>query len=510
MSGMSHRPRKYAWALLLACALAACAPTSSWSSPEYRAVTILYTNDTHDHLLPFSYPDPLNKSLPYASMPFIKNIGGIARRATLANRIKAEMHGNALLVDAGDIMEGTPFGLEYTGEPDFAAMRAAGYDAATPGNHDFRISLDGFYRNLRIASFPIVCANLIDRKTGKPAVPAYKVDDFRGAKIAVFGLTVPSPEFQSAKEGLDFLDPFETAKKLVPELRKQADVVIALSHLGSADDERLAKEVPGIDVIVGGHSHARLAAPKFVSHGRSGAFALNGTIVLQAYEHGAELGRLDLRLRRNNGPFTLMSYSGRLIPITSDIPDDPATAKVIERYYRPIAKHYDELIGEATATLYNLGAESAVLNLICDSMREASGAQIAMYGTGGVRGDILQGPIRVWDIASVIPYAHKIVVLDMTGAQVKQILIRFPYKPGVSGMRYHMAGNRIIEATVDGQPIDDKAVYKLATIDWLVGLYFQSIPAGKTLDITAQQAVVNYIKARKTISPVADGRKTAE
>ncbi|MCX6375746.1 MAG: hypothetical protein NTU88_06895 [Armatimonadetes bacterium] len=125
---MSHRPRKYAWALLLACALAACAPASSWSSPEYRAVTILYTNDTHDHLLPFSYPDPLNKSLPYASMPFIKNIGGIARRATLANRIKAETHGDALLVDAGDIMEGTPFGLEDTGEPDFAAMRAAGYD----------------------------------------------------------------------------------------------------------------------------------------------------------------------------------------------------------------------------------------------------------------------------------------------------------------------------------------------------------------------------------------------
>ncbi|MCX6375864.1 MAG: hypothetical protein NTU88_07515, partial [Armatimonadetes bacterium] len=91
-----------------------------------------------------------------------------------------------------------------------------------------------------------------------------------------------------------------------------------------------------------------------------------------------------------------------------------------------------------------------------------------------------------------------------------QILIRFPYTPGVSGMRYQMVGNRIIEATVDGKPIDDKAVYKLATIDWLVGLYFQSIPAGKTLDITAQQAVVNYIKARKTISPVADGRKRSE
>lgn len=509
MSGVTPRVRLFTWALALVCVLAVCTP-ASWSSPEYRGVTILYTNDTHDHLLPFSYPDPLNSRVAYASMPFIKDIGGIARRATLANRIRAEVRGDALLVDAGDIMEGTPFGLEYTGEPDFEAMRAAGYDAAIPGNHDFRVSLDGFYRNLRIASFPILCANLIDRKTGKLAVPAYKVYDFRGAKIAVFGLTVPSPEYQAAKEGLDFPDPFETAKKLVPELRKHADIVIALSHLGSADDERLAKEVPGIDVIVGGHSHARLATPKFVPHGPSGAFSLNGTIILQAYEHGAELGRLDLRLRRNDGPFTLMSYSGRLIPVTSDIPDDPATARVVERYYRPISKHYDEIIGEATATLYNLGAESAVLNLICDSIREASGAHIAMYGIGGVRGDILQGPIRVWDIASVIPYAHKIVVLDMTGAQVKQILIRFPYKPGVSGMRYHMVGNQIIEATVDGKPIDDTAMYKLATIDWLVGLYFQSIPAGKTLDVTAQQAVVNYIKARNTISPVADGRKRAD
>ena len=510
MTGRTERPQRFIRALVFVCLLAALFATSASCSPEYRALSILYTNDTHDHLLPFSYPDPLNDRVPYAKMSAIKNIGGIARRATLVRRIRAEMHGNALLVDAGDYTEGTPFCLEYGGADDYATMSAAGYDASVPGNHDFRTSLESFYRYARSARFTLLCANLVDRKTGKPALPEYKVFEIDGLKVAVLGITVPSPEFQAAQEGLDFPDPFVTAKRLVPELRKQADVLIVLSHLGSADDERLAREVAGIDVIVGGHSHSRLATPKFVSNGNgSGAFSVGGTIILQAFEHGAELGRLDLRLRRNGGLFTLMSYSGRLIPVTADIPDDPATAKVVDRFYRPISKHYGELIGEATKTLYNSG-ESAVLNLICDSIREASGAQIAMYGTGGVRGDILQGPIRVWDVANVIPYAHRIVVLEMTGAQVKQILIRFPIKPGVSGMRYRMVGNRIVEATVDGKPLDDKAVYKLATINWLVGLYFQSMPVGKTLDITAQQAVVNYIKARKTISPVTDGRRRAD
>lgn len=499
--------RRFSWVLILVCSIVIWLPGCSWSSPEYRAVTVLYTNDIHDHLMPFSYPDPRNSSAPYAHMPATKNIGGMARLATLAHRIKAEVHDQAILMDGGDVMEGTPFGLEYDGKQDFETLSAAGYDIGVPGNHDFRSPLAVFRSHMHSsATYPVVCANLLDRKTGKPELPQYQIYDFRGAKIAVFGVTVMSPEFPAPKEGLDFTDPYETAKQIVPELRKKADIVIALSHLGEGEDEKLAQQVPGIDVIVGGHSHTRLAAPKFIrSEGEQAPFSVNGTIIVQDFENAAELGRLDLRLRQDGqGHYTVASYTGELIPVTADIPEDPKVAKVIAKYYKPLAKYYGEAIGEAKETFYT---DPNILNLVCDSMREASGADIAIYGIGAVRADLAKGPLKVWDVATAIPYSNKIDLLNMSGEQVKQILIRFPVKPGVSGMRYRMSGNTIIEATINGKPIDDKATYRVATIDWLVGLYFKGLTVDKELKLTARDSIVQYIKARKVVSPVDDGRR---
>jgi len=494
--------------LLFAIWAAALLPTASSARPEYRAVTILHTNDTHGYLFPFSYPDPQNPGLPYASMQFIKDIGGIARRATLARRIESEMRGNVLLVDAGDVLDGTPFSLEYMGEADFAAMSAAGYDIMTPGNHEFKASLRQFQRNVRIASFPIVCANLLDRETGELVLPPYKIYDFQGAKIAVFGLTVESAEYPAAKEGLDFLDPYEVAKELVPKLKAEADIVIALSHLGYGQDQKLAKEVPGIDVIVGGHSHARLATPKFIRHvEQPQPFWVGGTVIVQAYEKGAELGRLDLRLRRNDGPFTLMSYKGELLPITGKLPGDPATASVVQKYYLPIAEYYGEVIGEASATFYDdRRGESTVLNLVCDAIRAKAATEIALYGRGGIRADILEGPITSWDIVTVLPFYNKVVILEMTGKRLKEALVEFEVKPGVSGMRYRIVNGTLVEATIAGEPVDDDATYEVATIDWLVGLYFKDVAARRELDTYSRDAVVDYIKAHKTISPTADGR----
>lgn len=502
------RRRPVALLLLFAIWAAALLPTASSARPEYRAVTILHTNDTHAHLFPFSYPDPQNSKRPYAAMPFIKDIGGIARRATLSHRIESEMRGNVLLVDAGDVLDGTPFSLEYMGEADLAAMSAAGYDVMVPGNHEFNPSLEQFRRNLRVATFPIVCANLLDRETGDLVLPPYKIYDFQGARIAVFGLTTESPEYPAAKEGLDFLDPFQAAKGLVAKLKEQADIVIALSHLGAAEDERLAREVPDIDVIVGGHSHARLATPKFIRHvEQPQAFWVGGTVIVQAYEKGAELGRLELRLRRHDGPFSLMSYKGELLPITGKLPDDPATASVVQKYYLPISEYYREVIGEASATFYDdRRGESTVLNLVCDAIRAAAGTEIALYGRGGIRGDILDGPIRLWDVTTVLPFRNKLVILEMSGKRLKEALVEFEVKPGVSGMRYRIVNGKLVEATIAGKPVDDDATYEVATIDWLVGLYFKDVAARRELDTYSRDAVVDYIKAQKTISPTADGR----
>ena len=504
--------RRFGLGIFVSCILTVSVFTSSWCSPEYRAITILHTNDTHGHLLPFSFPDPRSPKDEYAPMPFKKDIGGIARRATLAHRIESEMRGNVLFMDAGDALDGTPFSIEYMGEADFAAMAAAGYDLMTIGNHEFSASLQEFWRNVNIANFPIVSADIVDRKTGKLALPPYKIFEIDGVKMAVFGLVISTPPtYKAVKEGFDFLDPFKTAGELVPELRKQADVVIALSHLGFDQDQILAKKVPDIDVIVGGHSNNRLLPPVFIEHSEDGnPFSIDGTIIVQDFWWAGELGRLDLRLRRDGGPFTVMSYKGELIPITSDIPDDPATAKVLAKYYKPISKYYGEVIGEATATLYGRSdvGENTALNFVCDAIRESTGAQIGIYNVGGVRGDIVEGPIKVWDIASVLPFRNKMVMVNLTGKRLKQFLIE--ETPGVSGMTYRIANGNVVEAVVDGKPIDDNAVYTVATTDFLANGRLKDITDSKTLNDDYRLGVISYVKAKKTISPIEDGRRIVE
>jgi 2',3'-cyclic-nucleotide 2'-phosphodiesterase (5'-nucleotidase family) len=502
--------RRIAWILFVACTFAGSSP--AWCAPEYRSVTILHTNDTHGHLIPFSLPDPPNPDVEYAGMPVIKDIGGIARRASLARRIEAETRGNALLVDAGDALDGTPFSIEYMGEADFAAMSAAGYDVMTPGNHEFSASLQEFWRNVRLATFPLVSANIVDRQTGKPALPPYVIVEMDGVKMAFFGLTIPN-KYRAAKEGFDFRDPIEAAKELVPALRQQADVVVALAHLSEddlTDFEGLAREVPGIDAIVSGHTHKRLATPVLIkTSDEPRAFSVGGTILVQDYWWAGELGRLDLVLRRDGGPFTLMSYKGRLIPVTSDIPDDPATAAVVDKYYKPISKHYGEVIGEATACLYHdYEGDSTMLNLICDAMREGSGAQVAVYNTGGVRGDLDKGPIKVWDIATILPFKNKLVQIEISGGRLKEALEK--EKPGVSGVRYRIEGGKLVEATVAGKPVDDSAVYTVATSDFLLGSVFSDVTNHKVLSDDYRTVVVDYIRTHKAISPVADGRRIIE
>jgi len=481
-----------------------------WSKPEYRGITILHTNDIHDHLIPFSYPDPESPRAPQAAMPFIKNIGGLARLATLVHRIESEVRDNAVLVDAGDVLDGTPFGLEYHGEADFATMSAVGYDAMVTGNHEYGQTLDQFNRNLALATFPVVCANVLRKGTNECAFRPYVILQADDVKVAFLGLTtLEIADYKAVKEGFTPIDPFTVARNLVPDLRKKADVVVVLSHLGYENDEKLAKEVPGIDVIVGGHSHTRLEHPKIIRHDeRPGAFELGGTIIVQAYQWAGELGRLDLRLRRDGGPFTVMSADGKLLPVTSDLPEDPRTAGVIRRYYAPIARRYGKVLGQATADLVNKpGGGGPVLNLVCDAIRDFTGAQVSIYGVGGIRGDIIKGPITAWDIATILPFKNKLVVMKLTGKRIKEALIRFPVKPGVSGMKYKMEGNRLIEATIDNMPIQDEQVYTVATIDWLLGLYFADVKDFQTLNEECTTAVMRYVEKLKVIKPLDDDRR---
>jgi 5'-nucleotidase len=263
------------------------APLKALAGDEVRLV-VLHTNDTHSRIDPFPLDGGRNEGM-----------GGIARRATLIKQIRAR-ESNVLLLDSGDIFQGTPYFNFFGGEVEFKAMSAMGYDASTLGNHDFDNGIDGLVRMLPHASFPFVSANY----TVDPASPlagkvmSHLIRQVGPVKVGIFGLGIDFDRLVigALHEGVSYSDPILAARQQVEALRQQGcHLVICLSHLGyryredRPSDMTLAAEVPGIDLILGGHTHTFLDAPETISH-PDGRFS----IVNQVGWAGIRLGRIDV------------------------------------------------------------------------------------------------------------------------------------------------------------------------------------------------------------------------
>jgi len=477
---------------------------SSWACADSRYVrlTILHTNDTHSHLLPFSYPSTVMVEGQQMNLPAYKDIGGIARRATLIKRIRAEQN-PALVLDAGDIIDGSPFSIEFAGEADFAAVNAAGYDAAVTGNHEYSNTYDDFNKRLFEAEFPVIGANVYRISTGSPILTPYIIRNEDGLRVAILGLVTPN-NYTAVKEGnLEIKDPIQTAKEWVPKLRECADAVILLTHIGFDEDRKLAEQVPGIDAIIGGHSHTRLEHPVLVKHAPdSDPFSLDGTVIAQDFQWGGDLGEVDLTFRKGDSGWTLMSYSGRLIPVTNDIPEDAKVREVVEKYHRQIASKYDVVLGEATADFIG----EAPINMVSDALRETYKADFAVQNYGGVRTDLVQGPITAGDIATLFPFGNSTLTFQVTGVQLKGILRSG--RPAVSGIKYRITGGKLISAEIGGKPIEDTKVYSGVTHSFYASNVFPKEIKTSDTGVPVRDVIVKYIREKKTISP--DGTKRAE
>lgn len=252
-------------------------------------ITILHTNDVHSHIDAFGPEDGRNA-----------NKGGVARRASLIDAIRKE-NPNTLLLDAGDIFQGTPYFNYYGGELEFKLMSKLKYDAATIGNHDFDNGVAGLYAQLPHAEFPFITANydfsntVMDTHT-KP----YKTFVKDGIKIGVFGLgiklvgLVDPAMYKETK----YLDPIETSQEMTRILKEDehCDLIICLSHLGynygnksnKIDDIKLAKATKNIDLIIGGHTHTFLEKPTVVKN-----IDDKNTLVNQVGCYGLNIGKID-------------------------------------------------------------------------------------------------------------------------------------------------------------------------------------------------------------------------
>ena len=491
---------------LLVLLLPAPAPAQSTSA----RLTILHTNDTHGHLLPFDYPTVVPTGSELEQLAQRRNIGGIARRAALAQQIRTEQKGRGIpvwFVDIGDFSDGTPFSTEYKGEADVAAMNAAAYDFATFGNHEFNYPLAQLQKLLRLTKHPVLLANAVDRATKRPLGEAWRIEKVGGLRVGLFGLiTRESATYPAAKEGVDILDEVSTATRVVETLRKQADIVVLLSQAGEGTDMKIAAEVPGIDVIVGGHSHSRMPIGQLVWRGDDlKQNDVNGTIVVQAFQWGGELGRLDLLFERDGaGAWRVSRYRARLIPITADLPAEPMVAAVVDRFWQPIAARYGEVIGRATADFSSRGDDAAPYHLVADAVRETFKVDAGFENTGGVRAPLVAGNVTRADLITMDPFGNTIVLFKATGAQIKDLLVR--NAPHVSGLRYRLVDGKLEDATIAGKPIEDGRTYTCATNSYFAGFALKGISQEQTGRLRVD-VVTDYVRAKGSVTPAYDGRR---
>ncbi len=262
---------------------------SSFKTNDIKHITVLHTNDVHSYIDPFPADDPRNP-----------NMGGVARRAAMIADIRKE-NPNVLLLDAGDIFQGTPYFNYYGGELEFKLMSMMQYDASAIGNHDFDNGLDGLFAQLPHAKFDFLSANYDFKNTVMDGhVNPYKIFKIDGVKIGVFGLGVELAGLVDKKNYKEtvYLDPIEVSQDMSRILKKdkKCDMVICLSHIGyqyknekdKVSDLKLAAATKDIDLIIGGHTHTFLDKPTIVKN-------IDGKEVMvnQVGCYGLNLGRID-------------------------------------------------------------------------------------------------------------------------------------------------------------------------------------------------------------------------
>jgi 5'-nucleotidase len=270
-------------------------------------ITILHTNDTHSQIDPL--PDN-DKTYP--------NKGGVARRATLVKRVRQE-NPNTLLIDAGDVLQGTPYFNFFKGEVEYKAMSAIGYDVGTLGNHEFDNGVEALAAALKFAKFDLVSTNYDVRGTALEAiVKPYVVRTVGGVRIGLFGLGVSPVALITPANftGITYLDPVESARKVVETLRgrERCQMVVVMSHLGYYEkpregqigDAQVAAQVDGIDFIASGHTHTFMEKPVMVKQpcGRE-------TMIFQVGRSGIYVGRVDFTFRDGK----VVSASSRLLDL---------------------------------------------------------------------------------------------------------------------------------------------------------------------------------------------------
>ncbi len=437
-------------------------------------LTILHTNDMHGRALA---TEPMTDEGP----------GGLARIATMAKTIKAA-NPVSIFLDAGDAVQGTPTEFMNFGTTMIRAMNAAGYDGITLGNHEFDWSATRTADLVRLCNFPAFAANVRSTATGGVWLPARESFIYtRGPlKIAVFGLATPGTvplQWPPTIKGLRFEDPIATAKRIVPELRSKADVVICLSHLGYTDDRVLAASVSGIDFIIGGHSHTIL----------NDRLKIGTAYIAHAGSYSRHLGRIDAKFRQTTSGWALDSVNGAnglwwtgagypgtaLIPVTEEQPSDSLVRNSYSDAWNRTQTMLSEVIGEAPRAIPGEGGATnpkPVQVLLADLLREAVYADVGVIdGAWGT--DLPAGIVTSKTIYEMVTgYTRQnVVVVRAKGSDIRKAVERiygsdkFRYFGGIYGSIARTAqGVQWRDARIGRLALNESKEYRLAAPSYLI------------------------------------------
>jgi len=491
----------FRWVCAVILAVSFTMPPASTAEPV-RVLTILHFND--DYQL-----TALDGS----------KVGGLDRLATLIAQYRRRDR-PALLLFAGDLLSPSAESSVFKGAQLIDGLNHLGIDAAVPGNHEFDYGPEVLAARVSESHFPWVATNAFVTP-GMRTLPGTKqllIVSAGGVQVGIFGLTTPSTAGSSSPGGTAFGEPVAVAKAAVPILRRDgAQVVIALTHLDVSEDETLLREVPQIDLVIGGHDHEPMTR------------LVDGRLIAKAGSDAKWLGITRLAL---DGSHRAVH---QLIPVTSQTPSEPAVAALVRRYTDLLGKELDVAIGEAAVPLdahesLVRAQESSLGDFIADAIRTAVHADIAITNGGGIRTDAVLsvGPIRRRDVIAWLPFGSVVVKVAIRGDAIREALEngvsqrdklagRFPQ---VSGLHFTFnpdrpVGARVLDVRIGDAPLDAGTTYTVATNDFMLrgGDGYTMLSTGQVLVDPAggplmATAVAEAVQRIHVVAPKPDGRIT--
>jgi len=493
--------------LFLVLALAAVSVASAAGVP--LRIVVYHTNDIHGWIMP--RPDKVRPE---------RLAGGAA---ALASVIAKETEPK-LIVDAGDWWQGTPEGSLTKGEALAEVFNAIGYDALAVGNHEYDAGVGSLRALIGKMKAPVLSANTYGTDGKRVSwVKPWVIKDVAGVKVGLFGLTtafMPRLAFAKNIEGLHFRREVDEARETVSELKRAgAEVVIVLSHLGYEEegrpkfegDQTLAREVPGIDLIVGSHSHTVLNRPV--------RDPVNKTLIVQAGSYLLRVGRATLTIEPKT--HRVLASEDELIELWPDRAGEDVRVKaIVDKQVAVAGKIFEMVVATAAASLTREAArESGLGSWMADCYKDWAGVDAAFQNGGGIRADISPGPVTLRTLYSVMPFDNALVKLKMKGAVLREILehgvglarILQIGGPSVVFRRGKPFGERLVSAEVGGSPIEDGKTYSVATLDFIVSggdgyNAFDRADSRELTGILARDVLRRCAEKQKTVVPPPAGR----